>query len=274
MSTGVKLDAGWGVAAGDASKEREVQAARVKREEESFYPDLLSIPANPKDLWDEEPSYDDTLTFDIPIEVPQTAESTQSKSSSPSSMQGQVSQHSNAEVTLISKGVPLQIERNDEKQFASMNHAAVSQQGTDLSPPGHDPNLLALLLNNPALVSQLTSQQNSHNNLGSLSALLGMVKESSTGGQSAPAFAVGSGDITQSRQGVSTYPVASSHLTGQLQLPLIEQVVDCLFVLFWSFFLYYSGVCKDVNAVFWKYSPVVDSHVPGNGSSNGLVHCQ
>lgn len=167
MCAVLNLNPAWGVVAGDASKELGFQAARVKREEEEIYSDLISIPENPKDLWDEEPIYDDTLTPEIPVEVLEYP--SPSKTSSPNA-------------AVVNQGVELNPSMNGnlpaaktlgEQHVASTNTFSGAQQSGDAA-PGHDPNLLALLLSNPHLVSQLASQQKGESGLAGLSALLGL----------------------------------------------------------------------------------------------------
>lgn len=217
-----------------------MQAARVKREAEEIYEDLLSVPADPKDLWDEEPVYDDTLTLEIPVEVP---ENSISKPSSPSSAKGDIVHVAGSGV--VDNGAQAHEQMGSEQPLTGPTTSSVTGQPVDASNSAHDPNLLAILLNNPALVSQLTSQQNRNSSLDGLSALLEMVNKGSLGGLSVPTYAAGLGDMAQSRPGVSSGPASGSHLSGQLQLPTMEQVVDCLFVL-----LCFLCFC---DCAIWKY---------------------
>ncbi|KAG0583864.1 hypothetical protein KC19_3G167200 [Ceratodon purpureus] len=169
----LNLNPAWGVVAGDASKELGFQASRVKREEEEIYPDLLSIPDNPKDLWDEEPLYDDTLTPEIPIEA---LEISSSKASSPTAVVNQVVEYSPlTNGTLPAAKIP------GEPHVASTNAYGGAQQIGDAA-SGHDPNLLALLLSNPHLVSQLASQKGD----GSLAGLSALLALGSVASQAAP----------------------------------------------------------------------------------------
>ena len=193
--------------AGDASKELGFQAVRVKREEEANYSDLLSIPDNPKDLWDEEPLYDDTLTPEIPIEV---LEISSSKASSPTAVVNQV-----VEYNPLTNGTLPAAKMLGEPQVANTNTYGGAQQIGDAA-SGHDPNLLALLLSNPHLVSQLASQQKGDGSLAGLSALLAL---GNVACQSAP---------TQARE-VLSQPTNNSNVSVQLQLAHAEQVVVCLF---------------------------------------------
>lgn len=56
------------VSTGESSKELEVQRNRTRREKETIYRTLQEVPPDPKEPWDIEMDYDDTLTPEIPIE--------------------------------------------------------------------------------------------------------------------------------------------------------------------------------------------------------------
>ncbi|CAH9117379.1 unnamed protein product [Cuscuta epithymum] len=58
----------WKLCAGENSKEVEIQKNRIHREKETIYRTLHEIPLNPKEPWDHEMDYDDTLTPQIPTE--------------------------------------------------------------------------------------------------------------------------------------------------------------------------------------------------------------
>jgi hypothetical protein len=206
MCAVLNLNSAWGVVAGDASKELGFQAARVKREEEEIYSDLLSIPDNPKDLWDEEPLYDDTLTPEIPVEV---LEISSSKAASPTAVVNQVVEHNP-----LTNGTLPSAKIVGEPHVASTKTYGGAQQIGDAA-SGHDPNLLALLLSNPHLVSQLASQQKGDGSLAGLSALLAL---GNVACQSAS---------TQAQ--VLTQPTSNSNVSVQLQFPHAGQVVFCLF---------------------------------------------
>lgn len=66
----VTINGVWGVRAGEDSKEVEIQNNRNRREKEVTYNRVHDIPCNPKEPWDQEMDYDDSLTPDIPIEQP------------------------------------------------------------------------------------------------------------------------------------------------------------------------------------------------------------
>ncbi|CAO2824495.1 unnamed protein product [Amaranthus hypochondriacus] len=56
------------VSTGESSKELEIQRNRIHREKETVYQTLQDIPSNPREPWDIEMDYDDSLTPEIPIE--------------------------------------------------------------------------------------------------------------------------------------------------------------------------------------------------------------
>ena len=56
------------VCAGESSKELEVQRNRIQREKETSYQTLQHVAPNPREPWDSEMDYDDTLTPEVPVE--------------------------------------------------------------------------------------------------------------------------------------------------------------------------------------------------------------
>ncbi|KAK9726267.1 hypothetical protein RND81_05G202700 [Saponaria officinalis] len=120
----VHLNSDWGVGTGENSKEIDVQKNRTRREKETFYRTSEEIPSNPKDPWDTEMDYDDSLTPEIPIEQLPEADDNQTPETHDSSV------------------------RSDTPASTS-------------SQPGAEPDLelLAVLLKNPELVFALTSGQ-------------------------------------------------------------------------------------------------------------------
>lgn len=209
----LNLNPTWGVVAGDTSKEQGVQAARVKREEEVVYSDLLFVPDNPRDLWDEEPVYDDTLTPEIPVEV---SEISSSKPSSPNNAVAVKDAGSNP----LTDGTASAGEISGGPSIANTNTFAAAQQLGDAA-SGHDPNLLALLLSNPALVSQLALQQKEGGSLAGLSALLGLGKMEDLARSADPTHA----------GGVLSHPTNISNLLGvpqlQDQVPAMTDFKGC-----------------------------------------------
>ncbi|PQQ03046.1 homeobox protein LUMINIDEPENDENS isoform X2 [Prunus yedoensis var. nudiflora] len=77
----IKLDPEWRVGGGENGKEIEVQRNRNRREKETIYQRVQEIPSNPKEPWDIEMDYDDSLTPEIPIEQPPDADGTETQAS-------------------------------------------------------------------------------------------------------------------------------------------------------------------------------------------------
>ncbi|KAL1225132.1 Homeobox protein LUMINIDEPENDENS [Cardamine amara subsp. amara] len=121
---GMELDETWRVAAGGNSKEADVQRNRNRRERETTYQSLQTIPLNPKEPWDREMDYDDSLTPEIPSQQPPEESVTEPEDSL------------------------------DERRTAAGAATTSSSQRNSLEP---DLELLAALLKNPDLVYALTS---------------------------------------------------------------------------------------------------------------------
>ncbi|KAJ6797973.1 homeobox protein LUMINIDEPENDENS [Iris pallida] len=64
----VRINPSWRVGAGENSKEVEIQTQRNGREKETLYSDPRDIPPNPKEPWDIDMDFDDSLTMEIPLE--------------------------------------------------------------------------------------------------------------------------------------------------------------------------------------------------------------
>ncbi|XP_022758039.1 LOW QUALITY PROTEIN: homeobox protein LUMINIDEPENDENS-like [Durio zibethinus] len=141
----IKLNDLWRVGAGESSKEVDVQKNRNSREKETFYYTNQEIPSNPKEPWDREMDYDDTLTPEIPTEQPPDTDC----------METQVThgEHVNSAVTLA-----------PSSQIGG---------GVEAEP---DLELLAVLLKNPALVFALTSGQSGNLTSADTVKLLDMIK--------------------------------------------------------------------------------------------------
>ncbi|XP_075492217.1 homeobox protein LUMINIDEPENDENS-like isoform X2 [Primulina tabacum] len=125
----VNIRESWLVGTGESSKEVEVQKNRIRREREIIYRTIQEIPTNPREPWDREMDYDDTLTLEIPIEQLPDVEPLETPQVSVNGCEGSV--------------------------------AAVSTTLCDAggSVPEPDLELLAELLKNPELVYALTSGQ-------------------------------------------------------------------------------------------------------------------
>ncbi|CAM6100746.1 unnamed protein product [Calypogeia fissa] len=191
-------DEQWNVAAGEDSKEREVQSGRVKREEEAYYPELSAVPDDPKDPWEEEPDYDDSLTLQIFVENEQRKAFTEGNdlsntSKAPVMNVVQYGPETSFGSDVLSGTMPSS--NHGQEPPAELLSKAPAMNGLDLvlqqlSSGGgggtHDPDLLALLLRNPQLVSQLTSgpgfNPTSITNPGVFMQLLDPLKQLSSGG--------------------------------------------------------------------------------------------
>lgn len=125
----VKLEDTWRVGAGEDSKEVHVQENRNRRDKETIYKTAQEMPSNPKEPWDVEMDYDDSLTPEIPIEQLPDCDDTEMDASD------QVATHTAVQGVASS---------------SSASNAATAQP---------DMQLLAVLLNNPDLVFALTSGQ-------------------------------------------------------------------------------------------------------------------
>ncbi|KAL9228169.1 hypothetical protein vseg_003778 [Gypsophila vaccaria] len=139
----VQLNSDWGIGIGENSKEIDVQKNRTRREKETFYHTSEEVPPNPKEPWDTEMDYDDTLTPEIPIE---------------------------------------QLPEADDNQIPETHDSSVPTEApaSTSSLPGAEPDLelLAVLLKNPELVFALTSGQASGLSSEDTVKLLDMLKSS------------------------------------------------------------------------------------------------
>lgn len=121
----VKLDDQWRVGGGEDSKEVEFQKNRNRREKETIYRTVQEIPPNPKEPWDREMDYDDSLTPVISLEQLPDADVVP---------EAQVPSNENARAGLSSMS-----------------------QNSNPAPAEPDLELLAVLLKNPEIVFALTS---------------------------------------------------------------------------------------------------------------------
>ncbi|XP_060667410.1 homeobox protein LUMINIDEPENDENS isoform X2 [Ziziphus jujuba] len=160
----IKLNHQWSVGAGENSKEVEVQKNRNNREKETIYQRIQEIPSNPKEPWDLEMDYDDTLTPEIPTQQLPDADNTET-------------QATNQAINNVgTQGAPSQRVNN----YASLQSITTSQTGsTSIAEP--DLELLAVLLKNPELVFALTSGQASNLSSEETVKLLDMIKAGGSG---------------------------------------------------------------------------------------------
>ncbi|KAK2990592.1 hypothetical protein RJ640_019872 [Escallonia rubra] len=141
----IRINGAWSVGSGENSKEIEVQKNRIRRENEIFYKTVQDIPWNPKDPWDREMDYDDSLTLEIPIE--------------------QLPDVEGSETTVPPR-------ESEDIAVASTS----STQNGDEKIVGPDMELLGVLLQNPELVYALTSGQGGNLSNEETVKLLDMIK--------------------------------------------------------------------------------------------------
>lgn len=138
LNAELRINSGWMVGTGENSKEVEIQNNRIRREKETIYKTLDEIPPNPKEPWDHEMDYDDSLTPEIPMEQLPDVEGTEIVVSSQSE---QIPVNSVATTSQNSNGI-----ENGNRNM-----------------PEPDLELLAVLLKNPELVFALTSAEGGGN---------------------------------------------------------------------------------------------------------------
>ncbi|KAK9281434.1 hypothetical protein L1049_004336 [Liquidambar formosana] len=148
----IRINSVWRIGDEANSKEVEVQKNRIRREKETVYRTVQEIPHNPKEPWDIEMDYDDTLTPEIPTEQPPDADNAE-KQVSP---------------------------RECENRAAVTSAATTSQIGGGAAPEP-DLELLAVLLKNPELVFALTSGQGGNLSSEETVRLLDMIKTNGVG---------------------------------------------------------------------------------------------
>ncbi|XP_057484483.1 homeobox protein LUMINIDEPENDENS-like [Actinidia eriantha] len=129
----IRIHDAWRVDTGENSKEVEVQRNRIRREKETFYRTSQEIPSDPKEPWDCEMEYDDTLTPEILTEQLPDCDGGEAAVSPRENKISAVAPPAPAESTLA--------------------------QSSNGRMPEPDLELLAVLLNNPELVFALTSGQ-------------------------------------------------------------------------------------------------------------------
>ncbi|KAM1475349.1 hypothetical protein ACFX2I_031262 [Malus domestica] len=166
MPPEIKLDPSWSVGGGEYCKEIEVQRNRNRREKETIYRTVQEIPSNPKEPWDIEMDYDDSLTPEIPIEQPpDVADTTETQASHNREVH-------NAETMVVpSQGA---------NSVASFPPALSQINNASAAEP--DLELLAVLLKNPELVFALTSGDAANLSSEDTVKLLDMIKSGGVGG--------------------------------------------------------------------------------------------
>ncbi|XP_037415615.1 homeobox protein LUMINIDEPENDENS-like [Triticum dicoccoides] len=158
----VWIDPSWSVSAGENSKELDVQAQRNRREKETFYASPKDIPSNPKDPWDLEMDFDDSLTPEIPIEQPPDADT--------------------MEVDGVGAAPPNMVVPGEIQQVGSTSSSSLTvASGANGAASEPDLELLAVLLKNPQLVFALSSNEVGNLPTEQTVALLDMLKQTGLG---------------------------------------------------------------------------------------------
>ncbi|KAM3335280.1 hypothetical protein ACQJBY_029605 [Aegilops geniculata] len=158
----VWIDPSWSVSAGENSKELDVQAQRNRREKETFYASPKDIPSNPKDPWDLEMDFDDSLTPEIPIEQPPDADT--------------------MEVDSVGVAPPNMVVPDEIQQVGSTSSSSLTvPAGANGAASEPDLELLAVLLKNPQLVFALSSNEVGNLPTEQTVALLDMLKQTGLG---------------------------------------------------------------------------------------------
>ncbi|XBI68009.1 hypothetical protein VPH35_047271 [Triticum aestivum] len=158
----VWIDPSWSVSAGENSKELDVQAQRNRREKETFYASPKDIPSNPKDPWDSEMDFDDSLTPEIPIEQPPDADT--------------------MEVDSVGAAPPNMVVPGEIQQVGSTSSSSLTvASGANGAASEPDLELLAVLLKNPQLVFALSSNEVGNLPTEQTVALLDMLKQTGLG---------------------------------------------------------------------------------------------
>ncbi|KAG0453627.1 hypothetical protein HPP92_024931 [Vanilla planifolia] len=148
----MKIDVTWRVGEGESSKEMEVQIQRIRREKETLYASPSDIPPNPKEPWDSEMDFDDSLTPEIPMD-----------------------QLPDADVADDSPDPP-PVDDQPKPENPTTQAATLPSTAPDLE-------LLAVLLKNPELVFALTSGQGKNLTADERVAVLDMIKQAGAVGE-------------------------------------------------------------------------------------------
>ncbi|KAB2616243.1 homeobox protein LUMINIDEPENDENS-like [Pyrus ussuriensis x Pyrus communis] len=165
MPPEIKLDPSWSVGGGEYCKEIEVQRNRNRREKETIYRTVQEIPSNPKEPWDIEMDYDDSLTPEIPIEQPpDVADTTETQASHNREVY-------NAE-TMVVRSQGANNVASFPRALSQINNASAAEP---------DLELLAVLLKNPELVFALTSGDAANLSSEDTVKLLDMIKSGGAG---------------------------------------------------------------------------------------------
>ena len=142
---------------GENSKEVDVQNNRIKREKDVFYNSVLEIPPNPKEPWDREMDYDDSLTPEIPsVQLPDD------------------------EDNMVTE--PTEVAPDSTSNYAAGTSTVAENSNKNMPEP--DLELLAALLKNPEIVFALTAGQGGNLSSEQMVKLLDAVKANAASGGS------------------------------------------------------------------------------------------
>uniref|UniRef100_A0ACD5WIT5 Uncharacterized protein n=1 Tax=Avena sativa TaxID=4498 RepID=A0ACD5WIT5_AVESA len=197
----VWIDPSWSLSAGDNSKELDVQTQRNRREKETFYASLNDIPLNPKDPWDMEMDFDDSLTPEIPIDQPPDADAMDSDC---------------VDAAPCNIGV-----LGENEQFGSTSSSSLTvPAGANGAASEPDLELLAVLLKNPQLVFALSSNQAGNLPNDQMVALLDMLKQTGLGlSELVNTLANGAGVPNEPEPGPELIPTSLPSPTPPKDLP-------------------------------------------------------
>lgn len=196
----MKIDHVWRFASGEESKEVEFQSERVKREKETVYLNEESIPSDPKEPWDVELDYDDSLTPEIPIEPIVTDDSTKVASLGNYERQQLIEIVNDAKIEGSARLYNHLVGISNVKTCRSMHDRVGTMEVSSCTDSNSDPlrtslkqvttssngdpvpdlELLAVLLKNPDLVFALTSEQGARFSKAETVALLDLLKATGT----------------------------------------------------------------------------------------------
>lgn len=204
----------WRVGVGENSKEVEVQKNRNHREKETIYHTIQEIPSNPKEPWDLEMDYDDSLTPEIPTEQPPDADI------------------GDTQIATVSVTV------NTAAPSVPMQSQVVNGNTTE-----PDLELLAVLLKNPELVFALTSGRAANLSSEDTVRLLDMIK---TGGSALASNLNGTGGKVEDKVEVSLpSPTPSSNPIPGTVREQILQSISCIGAFVFAAFASHFHIATD-----------------------------
>nr|GEV55062.1 homeobox protein luminidependens [Tanacetum cinerariifolium] len=184
------MNAEWSVCSGENSKEVDVQNNRIKREKEVFYNSVLEIPPNPKEPWDREMDYDDSLTPEIPsVQLPDD------------------------EDNMVAE--PTEVAPDGTSKYAAGISTVAENSNKNMPEP--DLELLAALLKNPQIVFALTAGEGGNLSSEQMVKLLDAVKANAASGGSVGSLVDGLVERKQEQRVEVSLPSptpSSNHVTS------------------------------------------------------------